>query len=74
MEGPASLASYSGFAETQSKLFNNERPRRVKSLLYVYRVLPQPDIWRLPYRMNNHEGSIPFTRSIDFRALTEKCK
>jgi hypothetical protein len=23
---------------------------------------------------NNHEGSIPFTRSIDFRALTRKCK
>jgi len=22
---------------------------------------------------NNHEGSIPFTRSIDFRALANKC-
>jgi hypothetical protein len=23
---------------------------------------------------NNHEGSIPFTRSIDLQALTKKCK
>jgi hypothetical protein len=23
--------------------------------------------------VNNHEGSIPFTRSIDFRALTKEC-
>ena len=30
---------YFGFAETQWKLFNKERPRRVKPLLYVYRVL-----------------------------------
>src|SRR5258706_11162057 len=30
---------YFGFAETQWKLFHNERPRRVKPLLYVYRVL-----------------------------------
>src|SRR5204863_9990048 len=30
---------YSGFAETQWKLFDKERPRRVKPLLYVYRVL-----------------------------------
>ncbi len=30
---------YFGFAETQWKLFENERPRRVKPLLYVYRVL-----------------------------------
>jgi predicted nucleotidyltransferase len=30
---------YFGFAETQWKLFNKENPRRVKPLLYVYRVL-----------------------------------
>ncbi len=30
---------YFGFAETQWKLFDKERPRRVKPLLYVYRVL-----------------------------------
>src|SRR5437764_8002731 len=30
---------YFGFAETQGKLFDKERPRRVKPLLYVYRVL-----------------------------------
>src|SRR6266446_46929 len=30
---------YFGFAETQWKLFAKERPRRVKPLLYVYRVL-----------------------------------
>lgn len=30
---------YRGFAETQWKLFQKENPRRVKPLLYVYRVL-----------------------------------
>jgi len=30
---------YFGFAETQWSLFDKERPRRVKPLLYVYRVL-----------------------------------
>lgn len=30
---------YFGFAENQWKLFDKERPRRVKPLLYVYRVL-----------------------------------
>ncbi len=30
---------YFGFAQTQWKLFDKERPRRVKPLLYVYRVL-----------------------------------
>src|SRR5205814_459091 len=30
---------YFAFAETQWKLFDKERPRRVKPLLYVYRVL-----------------------------------
>src|SRR5215470_9328392 len=30
---------YLGFAVTQWKLFDKERPRRVKPLLYVYRVL-----------------------------------
>jgi predicted nucleotidyltransferase len=30
---------YLGFAQTQWKLFDKERPRRVKPLLYVYRVL-----------------------------------
>jgi predicted nucleotidyltransferase len=30
---------YAGFAETQWRLFDKERPRRVKPLLYVYRVL-----------------------------------
>jgi predicted nucleotidyltransferase len=30
---------YFGFAETQWKLFEKERPRRVKPLLYVYRAL-----------------------------------
>jgi predicted nucleotidyltransferase len=30
---------YFGFAETQWKLFEKERPRRIKPLLYVYRVL-----------------------------------
>jgi len=30
---------YFGFAETQWKLFDKEHPRRVKPLLYVYRVL-----------------------------------
>jgi predicted nucleotidyltransferase len=30
---------YFGFAETQWKLFDKERPRRVKPLLYVFRVL-----------------------------------
>ncbi len=30
---------YFGFAETQWKLFEKDRPRRVKPLLYVYRVL-----------------------------------
>src|SRR5207253_1237926 len=30
---------YFGFAETQWKLFDKESPRRVKPLLYVYRVL-----------------------------------
>jgi predicted nucleotidyltransferase len=30
---------YLGFAETQWKLFSREQPRRVKPLLYVYRVL-----------------------------------
>src|SRR5436309_8380453 len=30
---------YFGFAETQWELFDKERPRRVKPLLYVYRVL-----------------------------------
>ena len=30
---------YFGFAETQWQLFEKERPRRVKPLLYVYRVL-----------------------------------
>jgi predicted nucleotidyltransferase len=30
---------YFGFAETQWNLFDKERPRRVKPLLYVYRVL-----------------------------------
>jgi predicted nucleotidyltransferase len=30
---------YLGFAETQWRLFEKEQPRRVKPLLYVYRVL-----------------------------------
>ena len=30
---------YQGFAETQWRLLENQRPRRVKPLLYVYRVL-----------------------------------
>ncbi|MBV9257559.1 MAG: nucleotidyltransferase domain-containing protein [Ktedonobacteraceae bacterium] len=30
---------YYGFAESQWKLFNKEQPRRVKPLLYIYRVL-----------------------------------
>ncbi len=30
---------YFGFAETQWKLFDKERPRRVKPLIYIYRVL-----------------------------------
>jgi predicted nucleotidyltransferase len=30
---------YLGFADTQWALFSKERPRRVKPLLYVYRVL-----------------------------------
>ncbi len=30
---------YFGFAETQWRLFDKERPRRIKPLLYVYRVL-----------------------------------
>lgn len=30
---------YLGFAETQWKLFNKQHPRRIKPLLYVYRVL-----------------------------------
>jgi len=30
---------YFGFAETQWRLFDKERPRRVKPLLYIYRVL-----------------------------------
>lgn len=30
---------YFGFAESQWKLFDKERPRRVKPLLYIYRVL-----------------------------------
>jgi hypothetical protein len=30
---------YFGFAETQWRLFEKERPRRIKPLLYVYRVL-----------------------------------
>jgi predicted nucleotidyltransferase len=30
---------YFGFAETQWKLFEKERPRRLKPLLYVFRVL-----------------------------------
>jgi predicted nucleotidyltransferase len=30
---------YFGFAETQWRLFEKERPRRVKPLLYVYRAL-----------------------------------
>jgi predicted nucleotidyltransferase len=30
---------YLGFADTQWKLFDKERPRRVKPLLYIYRVL-----------------------------------
>jgi predicted nucleotidyltransferase len=30
---------YMGFAETQWKLFEKEQPRRIKPLLYVYRVL-----------------------------------
>src|SRR6185503_5294532 len=30
---------YFGFAETEWKLFQKEQPRRVKPLLYVYRVL-----------------------------------
>jgi predicted nucleotidyltransferase len=30
---------YLGFADTQWRLFEKERPRRVKPLLYVYRVL-----------------------------------
>jgi predicted nucleotidyltransferase len=30
---------YLGFAETRWKLFDKERPRRVKPLLYAYRVL-----------------------------------
>ena len=33
------MVHYFGFAETQWKLFDKERPRRVKPLLYVYRVL-----------------------------------
>jgi hypothetical protein len=33
------LHHYFGFAETQWKLFLKESPRRVKPLLYVYRVL-----------------------------------
>ena len=39
MYHPASLHHYFGFAETQWKLFLKESPRRVKPLLYVYRVL-----------------------------------
>jgi len=30
---------YVGFAETQWRLFDKERPRRIKPLLYVFRVL-----------------------------------
>src|SRR5947207_835112 len=30
---------YFGFAETQWRLFDRDRPRRVKPLLYIYRVL-----------------------------------
>lgn len=47
---------YFGFAETQWKLFHKESPRRVKPLLYVYRVL-LTGIWLM--RTGEVEANLP---------------
>ena len=57
---------YFGFAETQWKLFEKERPRRVKPLLYVYRVLLTGIHLMRTGTVNanvvelNHEGRLPY--------------
>ena len=66
---------YLGFAETQWKLFEKERPRRVKPLLYVYRVLltgihlmrtgvVEPNLVRL-----NEESKLPYIDDLVARKL-----
>lgn len=66
---------YLGFAETQWKLFGKERPRRVKPLLYVYRVLltgihlmrtgdVEANLLRL-----NEEARLPYIRDLVARKL-----
>jgi predicted nucleotidyltransferase len=67
---------YFGFAETQWKLFDKERPRRVKPLLYVYRVLltgihlmrtgeVEPNLVTL-----NEEFRLPYIADLVARKLT----
>lgn len=57
---------YLGFAETQWKLFSKEHPRRVKPLLYVYRVLltgihlMRTGEVQANLRLLNEEAHLPF--------------
>ncbi len=54
---------YLGFAQTQWKLFHKESPRRVKPLLYVFRVL-LTGIWLM--RTGRIEADLP-TLNVEFR-------
>jgi hypothetical protein len=42
----------------------------------MFRLPLRKDLWdpRIYPLGNNHEGSIPFTRSTEFRAFTKLCK
>lgn len=66
---------YLGFADTQWKLFDKERPRRVKPLLYVYRVLltgihlMQTGIVEANLLHLNEEFKLPYIRDLVDRKL-----
>lgn len=67
---------YFGFAETQWKLFEKERPRRVKPLLYVYRVLltgihlMRTGMIEANLLTLNDEFRLPFLKDLIDRKLT----
>lgn len=66
---------YFGFAETQWKLFDKERPRRVKPLLYVFRVLltgihlMRTGAVEANLRVLNEEFSLPYLPELIARKL-----
>lgn len=67
---------YLGFAETQWKLFAKETPRRVKPLLYVYRVLltgihlMKTGVVEANLLTLNDEYRLPYIRDLVARKLT----